>query len=93
MGRPDHYQRLERIQESERDVLILGSEVMYAIRSGNHFITRGTDPRPYTDRTHRLPVIKYQRYWFSTRKQAENTCDRLSRLCPNIDFEVVEITL
>jgi hypothetical protein len=47
------------------------------------------DDRRYGD----SPVIKYKRFWFSNRKQAENHCNRLARMCPSRSFEVVEVCL
>ena len=88
MSRPESYQRLEHCRAGNSDYMILGVPTMYAIKSDDCFITLADDRRYGSS-----PVIKYKRFWFSNRKQAETHCNRLARMCPSRSFEVVEISL
>ena len=88
MSRPEAYQRLYHYRAGNLDRIILGTQTMYTIKSDDCFITVADDRR-YGD----SPVIKYKRFWFSHRKQAENHCNRLARMCPSRSFEVVEVCL
>lgn len=89
MSRPEKYLRIDRIPKPDRDRLILGSPVMYAITHKDQFVTLAYDKNIES----KFPVIKYKKLWFSTKKQAENQCLRLNKMSPDKQFEVVEITL
>lgn len=88
MSRPEAYQRLYHYRAGNLDRIILGTQTMYTIKSDDCFITLADDRRFGNS-----PVIKYKRFWFSNRKQAENHCNRLARMCPSRSFEVVEVCL
>ena len=86
MARPFKYVKLDSTSTPDhRDIMVLGDTRMYGIKKQEYWVALGKKQtiQKYT---------KYQQLFTTSRKVAQNQCDRLNDIFNTDEYRVVELS-
>ena len=85
MARPYKYKLLDTVRTPDgRDVNVLGEQTMYGVKRDDYWVAIG---KKFMDQSY----TKYQQLFTTSRKVAQNHCDRLNDVFDTDIYRVVEI--